>query len=172
MDQHQSDFNTGKEKPTGAESLQKKNAAVEPLQDHSPVTEQASQAKEKKPFNSYKRSTIRQYSSTLSLFILVPVFALLTLFIWVFPRSTKSEIENRNLDSFPQWNAADYFSGKYTASINHWFTDTVPFRDAFKNAGNSFKGMFGISSENTVNVKDVKGKAKEPPIVSRLGFLK
>ncbi len=111
----------------------------------------------KKSYNSYKRSTVRQYSSTISLLIMIPVFALLTLFLYVFPRSTQSQIEKRNLASFPTFTMEDYFSGKFTAGINTWFTDTVPYRDDFKNMGNSFKGSFGISTGNTVNfVGDVK----------------
>ncbi len=116
----------------------------------------------KKSYNSYKRSTIRQYSSTISLLIMVPVFVLLTLFLYVFPRSDKSQIEKRNLASFPTFTIEDYFSGKFTAGINTWFTDTVPYRDDFKNMGNSFKGKFGISTGDSVNfVGDVKKVPKK-----------
>lgn len=111
----------------------------------------------KKPFNSYKRSAVKQFSSTLSLVILVPAAVLILIFVWCFPRSEKSEIENRNLEKFPTFTFDSYFSGEFTSGINKWFTDTTPFRDDLKNMGNAFRGTFGISTEETVNViGDVK----------------
>lgn len=123
---------------------------------------QPSAQPKKKKYNDYKRSAIRQYSSVISLLIMVPVFVVIALFVWVFPRSEKSEIENRKLTEFPSFTFEDYFSGKFTAGINTWFTDTTPFRDDFKNMGNNFKLKFGITTEDTVNTKDIGGSAKGP----------
>ncbi len=120
-------------------------------------------APQKKSFNSYKRSTVKQFSSTISILIMLPVFGLITLFMFFFPKSEKSEIENRNLAKFPEFSFGSYFSGEFTNGINTWYTDTVPFRDDFKNAGNSFKAGFGISTEDTVNVVgDVKKVTPAP----------
>lgn len=105
----------------------------------------------KKSYNSYKRSSIRKLSSLISLIILIPVFGLIALFMLVFPKSKESMIEKRNLTSFPEFAFEDYFSGKFTDSINRWYTDTVPFRDEFKNMGNGFKGNFGITTDDTIN---------------------
>ena len=131
-----------------------------PAPQTAPINPQPRPAK--KSYNSYKRSAVRQFTSTISLLIMVPVFLLTAMFLIVFPHSKESLIEKRNLTSFPEFNFEDYFSGKFTAQINTWFTDTVPFRDDFKNMGNSFKGLFGISTEDTVTfVGDVKKVPKK-----------
>lgn len=103
---------------------------------------------QKKGFNSHSRSYIRQFSSFISLLIMVPVFGLLTLFVCFFPRSTESVTEKRTLDSFPAFSLESYFSGNFTLGekgINHWFTDTVAFRDQLNDMGNGFRSSFGIT---------------------------
>lgn len=120
--------------------------------------------KSKKPINSYKRSTIRQFSSTLSLYIMVPVIAAILVFVWCFPRSEKSEIENRNLTEFPEFSFDSYFSGGFTSGINKWFTDTTPYRDDIKNMSNSFKNTFGITTDDTVHVVGEIKKAPKTPV--------
>ena len=144
---------------------QKKKAADKPKKRPSAAEASAEeQPRRPKNYNDYKRSTIRQFSSLISLLIMVPVFALLVLFNWFFPRSEESMIEKRKLASFPEFTAENYFSGQFTAGINHWFTDTVPYRDNFKNAGNGFKGLFGITTDDSVNfVGDVKKVPKKTP---------
>lgn len=87
----------------------------------------------------------------LSLLIIVPVFALIALFMLFFPKSKESMIEKRNLASFPELTPQAYFAGDFTRGINLWYTDTVPFRDNFKNAGNGFKNLFGITTDDSVN---------------------
>ncbi len=72
------------------------------------------------------------------------IFACLCLFLLVFPRSSVSDIENRELAKFPEFTTEKYLSGQYTAGIATFYDDTVPFRDTFKNAGNNFKGVFGL----------------------------
>ncbi|MBE6731930.1 MAG: hypothetical protein E7564_09600 [Ruminococcaceae bacterium] len=72
------------------------------------------------------------------------IFACLCLFLLIFPRSSVSNIENRELAKFPEFTAEKYFSGQYTAGIATFYDDTVPYRDSFKNAGNNFKGVFGL----------------------------
>ena len=99
----------------------------------------------------------------LSLFIIVPVFALIAVFMLVFPKSKESMIEKRNLTSFPEFTVQSYFAGDFTRGINTWYTDTVPFRDGFKNAGNGFKGIFGITTDDSVNaVGNIKKVDKKP----------
>ena len=146
--------------PPAAHTAVKEPAVPHPAAAHHP--KQPTQ--KKKRYNSYKRSTVRQFSSLISLLIMVPVFGLIVLFNWFFPRSQESMIEKRKLAEFPTFTAESYFSGQFTAGINTWFTDTVPYRDDFKNAGNGFKGMFGITTEDTVNfVGDVKKVPKKVP---------
>ncbi|MBP3322720.1 MAG: hypothetical protein J6M16_00845 [Clostridia bacterium] len=91
-----------------------------------------------------RRKQLEKKLASVSVYILSAVFALLTLFLVVFPRSSVSDIENRELAKFPKFTTEKYFSGQYTAGIATFYDDTVPYRDDFKNAGNNFKGLFGL----------------------------
>ena len=86
-----------------------------------PVDKTSSQGK--KSFNSYKRSSVRQFSSVLSVMIMLPVFVVMIIFFVCFPRSEVSQIEKRTLAKFPEFTVENYFSGKFTNGINQWFTD-------------------------------------------------
>ena len=88
--------------------------------------------------------------SALSVLVLGVVFCLFLIFMLLFPKSTVSEIENRNLATFPKFSFSSYFSGEYTSDIATWFDDTVPFRDSLKNLGYSFKSLFGFASKNAI----------------------
>ena len=135
--------------------------------DQQPVKKKPSQQRQipkeppKKPFNAYKRSIIRHFSSVLSLFILVPVFGLTALFLLVFPRSDISYIEKRELAKFPTFTFQDYFSGAFTAGVTTYYDDTVPYRDDFKNAGNRFKSGFGIQTGGSVTTTGKLTTAKK-----------
>ena len=115
----------------------------------------------KKSYNRYKRSAVRRFSSALSLLVLVPVFALTALFLLLFPHSTVSYIEKRNLAEFPQFSFENYFSGAFTAGVTHYYDDTVPFRDDFKNIGNRFKSNFGIQTGDSVSATGKLTTAKK-----------
>lgn len=104
----------------------------------------------KKPFNRMKRKNVEHGFAVISLMIMVPVFALTSLFLLVFPRSTVSNIEKRKLASIPEFSFESYFSGEYTAAIATYYDDTVPYRDDFKTAGYNFKNLFGIHTEDEV----------------------
>ena len=89
---------------------------------------------------------------------------LISLFLLVFPRSKVSNIEKRELTKFPALSLNSWFSGEFTDGVMTWYTDTVPFRDAFKNANNNLKSLFGISSGNTAEViGNVKKVSDESP---------
>ncbi len=116
----------------------------------------------KKSFNSYKRSSVKQFSSVISILIMLPVFAVMMIFFVCFPRSEESLIEKRKLAKFPEFTIESYFNGSFTAGINQWFTDTSPFRDDLKNNGNSMKSLFGITTQDSVNVVgDIKKVPKK-----------
>ena len=106
----------------------------------------------KKDFNHMKRKNVEHGFAVISLMVMVPVFFGISLFLFVFPRSTVSNIEKRKLATFPEFSFEDYFSGKFTADIATYYDDTVPFRDDFKTAGYNFKGLFGIHTEEEVKV--------------------
>ncbi len=80
-------------------------------------------------------------------------FALLiAIFLFVVPRSTVSTVEKRSLATFPTFSFANYFSGEFTSGITEYYDDTVPGRDALKNAGNNIKSLFGITSGSTAEI--------------------
>lgn len=106
----------------------------------------------KKDFNHMKRKNVEHGFAVISLMIMVPVFAGISLFLLVFPRSTISYIEKRELAKFPEFSLESYFSGQYTADIATYYDDTVPFRDDFKTMGYNFKNAFGLHTEEEVTV--------------------
>lgn len=59
------------------------------------------------------------------------VFVLMALVMNVFPRSTYSELEQRDLAVFPEFSFSTLFSGDFTESVSSWFSDTEPYRDHF-----------------------------------------
>lgn len=90
--------------------------------------------------------------STISVLMLIIVLFSGVGFLIFFPRSDKSNIEKRELEKFPQFSLQSYFSGEFTSGVTKWYDDTVPYRDDFKVMSNNIKGLFGISSDDTVAV--------------------
>lgn len=90
-----------------------------------------------------QRTLLQKNLSQISIAILVIVFALICIFLLVFPRSKVSYIEKRELAAFPKFSFKNYFSGEYTAGIMTFYDDTVPYHDEFKNMSNQLKTVFG-----------------------------
>ena len=91
-----------------------------------------------------KKSETRFWGRMFSLAAIVPVYAAIVICMLAMPRSTVSNIEKRNLDTFPNFSWSDYWSGTYTAGITHYFDDTVPYRDNLKQAGSQLLNLLGI----------------------------
>ena len=98
------------------------------------------------------RRALENGFSTISVLLLMIVFFAGTGFLIFFPRSDKSEIEKRTLETFPTFSFGSYFSGDFTSGVTKWYDDTVPYRDSLKNAGNNIKLLFGIQSDDTAVV--------------------
>ena len=100
-----------------------------------------------------RRAKLAERTSFFSMAVLVPLFALIILFLLLFPRSTISQIENRQLAKFPKFTISGYFSGEFTAGVANWFNDTVPYRDDFKRMGSKIIGMMGFEgSDDTITL--------------------
>lgn len=69
------------------------------------------------------------------------LFVALTLLFTVWPRSTFSELERRELAKFPEYTPEKLTSGKYAEEISQWFSDTEPYRDNFMTAHMRFKDL-------------------------------
>ncbi|MBQ3693020.1 MAG: hypothetical protein II931_06885, partial [Clostridia bacterium] len=156
------------------ESLEKHGKSTSSKHDKN-TAKQEEHVKEEKGFNdNRKKSEARFWSRMFSLMLIVPVYAALVICMLALPRSTVSNIEKRNLDTFPKFSWSDYWSGTYTASIAHYFDDTVPFRDTLKQAGSQLSKLLGIkyndvqitgqmqvvSDTVTVNPDTVKDESK------------
>ena len=127
-------------KPAEPETKPKKTEAV----DAPTADESAEPAERRRKPKSSRRELLNMRLSVLSVGVMVILFALMTLYLLLFPRSTVSQIENRNLAEFPKFSFASYFSGSFTADVATWFDDTVPNHDGFKNMSNSIKNLFGM----------------------------
>ena len=91
-----------------------------------------------------EKSDHRFWVRVASLAAIIPAYLVLLVCAAFLPRSTVSNIEKRNLATFPEFTWKDYWSGQYTADVANYFDDTVPFRDSLKQAASRFTGMFGI----------------------------
>ena len=105
------------------------------------------------------------------------LFAAFTVTFDFLPRSTFSELEKRDLKTFPEFSWKSFSDGSFTEGINSWFSDTEPFRDFFSSISMSVKGMqkLNIGGDDQVSfVEDdgegnanVFGIAEEEPVENR-----
>ena len=71
----------------------------------------------------------RRVSDIVYLMTILTAFETIGIAMLVFPRSTESITEKRELKKFPELSAESWFSGEFTEGISEWFSDTVPARD-------------------------------------------
>ena len=82
--------------------------------------------------------------------------------LW-FLRPSVSEVEKRQLTSFPELTIESLFSGDFTAGVSTWYADTFPFRDQLVGADLALKRLYGFeASEQMVGTGLV---ADEIPVV-------
>lgn len=62
-----------------------------------------------------------------------------------FPRSTWSDLERRELLAFPDFSFGKLLTGKFTADVSTWFSDSEPYRDKFMNLSMWLKDKMSIS---------------------------
>ena len=65
------------------------------------------------------------------LIIICMLLAALAIVFNTFPRSTFSELEKRELASFPELTTERLLNGTFTYEVSSWFSDSEPFRDRF-----------------------------------------
>ena len=61
--------------------------------------------------------------------IMLAVFTAFAAFVLVLPRSTESELEQRDLAKMPAFSIGAFLDGSFAADLDNYFVDTVPFRD-------------------------------------------
>lgn len=67
----------------------------------------------------------------LFIFFTLLVFVSMAVVFTMLPRSTYSELERRELATFPAFSIDSLLSGAWTRDVAAWFSDTEPFRDEF-----------------------------------------
>ena len=65
------------------------------------------------------------------LIIVLTIYAAFTVLFTIFPRSTFSELEKRELATFPKLTLDSLAKGLFTSSVSYWFSDSEPYRDKF-----------------------------------------
>lgn len=83
--------------------------------------------------------------SKIYLAIVFVVFAAFVLVLNFFPRPRVSELEKRELATFPafSWNALA--SGAFTDSVSKWYSDSEPFRDVFMSSSMNIKHLLALN---------------------------
>ena len=70
-----------------------------------------------------------------------------TILVWILPRQTTSEIEQRELAKFPRFSVEALLSGDYFDDISLWFSDTFPARETFVGMSSDIRRTFGLQEE-------------------------
>lgn len=78
-------------------------------------------------------------------------------------RPTYSDVEKRDLKTFPKFSFNALVSGDYFDEINLWFSDTFPLRDGFVSLNTKITNAFGI---NTVQVHGNVEQGDEIPDIT------
>lgn len=85
-----------------------------------------------------------------------------SILLLVIPRPKESQLEKRPLATIPQFTWDGFTSGEFTHGVTTAYDDTIPFRDSLKNVNNSMKNLFGLRTENTVEIIGNVAKVDDP----------
>lgn len=81
--------------------------------------------------------------------IILTAFLALAIVFLCLPRSVYSELEKRELATFPEFSPEKLKDAKYTTELSQWFSDTEPYRDVFMAMSMSVRDKLRYSfSEN------------------------
>ena len=61
-------------------------------------------------------------------------------------RPSFSDMEKRDLTSFPEFSTQSLANGQYTKGIDTWFADTFPLRDVFFQINGWVQSFYGIKT--------------------------
>lgn len=73
------------------------------------------------------------------------VFAAFAIVFDFFPRSTVSELEKRELATFPEFTAERLFDGSFTSDVSQWFSDSEPYRDDLMSLSMNVKDIIRLT---------------------------
>lgn len=86
------------------------------------------------------------------------VFATIAVVFDTFPRTTVSQLEKRELASFPAFSWENVADGSFTSKVSSWFSDSEPFRDELMTLSMQIKDLIGIAPTED----NIKFHAPEP----------
>lgn len=125
-----------------------------------------------KPKNEKKykapRATKRQRAMNAAyLATILVAFEAIGLSMLIFPRTTYSESERRELEEFPELTAQSYFEGEFTEGVSKWFSDTVPYRDNLTEMSVALRELSGFRQDG-IRLHNVNANKPEenPPAPS------
>lgn len=106
----------------------------------------------------------RRVSDIVYLMTILTAFEVIGIAMLVFPRSTESITEKRELKKFPELSAESWFSGEFTEGISEWFSDTVPARDEVTNLSTQLRELRGFRQDGIRlhNVGTVQSETSKP----------
>lgn len=121
-------------------------------------------AKSQKKYREPRTPKRRRFSDIVYLMTILTAFETIGLALLVFPRSTESITEKRELKKFPELSAESWFSGDFTAGVSEWFSDTVPFRDEVTDLSTQLRELRGFRQDGIRlhNVGTVQTDASKP----------
>lgn len=89
----------------------------------------------------------RRISNAAYLASLLVTFEIIGMGLLIFPRSTESITEKRELAEFPELTPDSYFSGDFAEGVSEWFSDTVPFRDELTGISTALREIRGFRQD-------------------------
>lgn len=94
------------------------------------------------------------------------VFLAITIVFLFFPRSTFSEIERRELATFPQLTSENFKSGEFNRNVSSWFSDSEPFREQLMQLHLYIKDLLSLKRSGSDNITFVEAAPEESPAVT------
>lgn len=100
-----------------------------------------------------------QKSSIIYLIIIAIVFVAFVVVFDTFPRTKISQLEKRELTTFPAFSWESLADGSFTNKVSSWFSDSEPFRDELMTLSMQIKDLIGIAPTE----ENIKFHAPDPP---------
>ncbi len=123
---------------------------------------------------------MKKYAKHLGVFLLVILWASLTIFAWVKPAGSTSDAERRPLAQFPEITGDSLLSGKFVTEFENYTLDQFPGRDLFRQLKALVHyNVFGQKDNNGIYIADGYAAKLDYPVnekdlahaLSRLNFV-
>ncbi|MDE7195299.1 MAG: hypothetical protein K2O14_15220, partial [Oscillospiraceae bacterium] len=103
--------------------------------------------KNEKKYKAPKATKRQRAMNAAYLATILVAFEAIGLSMLIFPRTTYSESERRELEKFPELTAQSYFEGEFTEGVSKWFSDTVPYRDNLTEMSVALRELSGFRQD-------------------------